>query len=258
MLRLHRVALAALVLVATTACEKGGPQDILADLPGSRVRFFNLAVGAPNVNFWANDRKLTAINSTTGQESTLGTAYGSAGSSSLYSAMQPGQYTFTGRISAATDKDLPIATASATLDAGKAYSFYISGVYDPVAKRADSFFVEDQIPARFDFSIGIVRFVNASASARPLVLVARNTTTGAETAIGAAVAYRSAGTFVTLQPGVYDMSLRETPTSTAVITRTAVPVGAGRVFTVSLRGDMTLSPTGTAATRPILDVFFNI
>ena len=269
MLRL-RTAAVLLGAVLLASCEKGGPQNILAALPGSRVRFFNLAAGSPSVNFYANEAKITAISAatcqstpvppactTTGIESTAGTAYGSAGVSSLYTAMQPGAYTLSGRISAATDNNVAIGSAQTTLQDGKAYSFYLSGAYDPATKKVDAFVTEDQIPEKFDFSVGLVRFVNASANAGPLVLYAKNTTSGTETAIGSAVAYRAGGAFVTLPPGTYDMSVRASASSTPLLTRTNVPVGAGRVFTVDLRGDATVTST-TAANRPILDVFFNI
>ncbi|HEU4879977.1 MAG TPA: hypothetical protein VFT21_11020, partial [Gemmatimonadaceae bacterium] len=86
-----------LCAAALTACEKNAVQDITGTVPASSVRFFNFGVNAPSVNFYANDRKMTAITSATGAESTLGTAYGSVGSGGFYSGIEPGQYTFTGK-----------------------------------------------------------------------------------------------------------------------------------------------------------------
>ena len=44
----------------------------------------------PGVNFYANDTKMTAISSTSGSESTTGTAYGAVGNSGIYSGIAPG------------------------------------------------------------------------------------------------------------------------------------------------------------------------
>src|SRR5687767_13040381 len=79
-----------------TACEKNAVGII--DDPeagnGANVKFFNYSVGSPQVNFYVNDKKVTAISATgcyllddanrqqclsTGMESTAGVAYGAAG-----------------------------------------------------------------------------------------------------------------------------------------------------------------------------------
>ncbi|MCU0647660.1 MAG: hypothetical protein MUF00_06675, partial [Gemmatimonadaceae bacterium] len=52
---------AALVLgtIALAACEKNAVQDITGTLPESGVKFFNFSVNGPQVNFYANDTKVT-------------------------------------------------------------------------------------------------------------------------------------------------------------------------------------------------------
>src|SRR6478672_4200228 len=166
---------AVLCAVVLSSCDKNGVQTITDAPPASRIKFFNFGLGAPNVNFYANDSKMTAIVSSTGTESTLGVAQGSAGSGGLYDGIDPGTYTITGRISAATDKDLPISSVSATIADGKWYSYYISGPYDATAKKADAFIVEDPVPA-VDFTQAYVRFVNAIYNSSPMVLSAKNQT----------------------------------------------------------------------------------
>jgi hypothetical protein len=266
----HRF-LAALLCAAAVACtgyEKDSIQDITAPLDGARIKFFNFGVGAPAVNFYANDTKITAVGSTScqglaatdtatiricnsaGIEATTGVAYGGVGLAGLYSSVTPGQYTLNGRIAAATDKGLQIATAPTTIESGKAYSFYVSGVYSTSTKKADAFVVEDAIPADFDYTATYVRFVNAISNSSPTTLFGTNTAGGGETAVGSAVAYKSAGTFVKLTPGVYDIAGRVAGSSTAAVTRTAVSFAAGRVYTITARGDATVA-TGTNA--PFLD-----
>ena len=257
-----------LCAVALGGCfEESAVQDITGPAPQAAIRFYNFSFGSPGVNYYANDTKMTAIQATacslpplseacttTGAEATTGVVYGATGvnSTGLYSAIAPGPYTFTGRIAAATDKDLAIATLPATIEAGKYYSFYQSGIYNATTKSSDAFIVEDPIPPAIDFTVATVRFVNAIHNANPLTLYARNTTTNEEVAIGGAVPYKGAGAFVTLPSGIYDLNARYTGSATNVITRTAVGFGLGRVYTISARGDITVT-SATATNRPILD-----
>ena len=241
-----------LCTIALTACEKNAVQDITGSLPGARVKFFNFGVGAPAVNFYANDAKITAILSATGVESTNGVAFGGVGSGGFYSAIEPGQYTFTGKIAAEVDKNVPISTSAATLAAGKAYSYYISGIYNSTAKTAEAFVLEDAFVDTLDYTVAYVRFVNAISNASPMQLFARNPTTGVELPVGGAVAYKSGGAFTALPNAVYDLNTRYAGSATNVITRTAVSFSAGKVYTIGARGDITVVST-TLATRPQLD-----
>jgi hypothetical protein len=240
-----------LCLALVSACDKNAVQTIDGPAPSSRIKFFNFGVNAPNVNFYANDTKMTAITSTTGSESAIGTGYGSVGDGGYYSGIAAGTYKITGKISATTDKDLPIATVSAPIADGKYYSFYMSGFYDPAAKTSDSFIIEDPVPA-IDFTVAYVRFVNAISNSSPMVLSVKNTSTSVVTTVGGAVAYKSGGVFVSLPAGVYDISTRVPGASTDAITRTGVSFSAGGVYTIGARGDMTVTST-TATNRPFLD-----
>jgi len=234
------------------ACDKNAVQEITGPIASARIKFFNFGVNAPQVNFYANDTKMTAISSTTGTEATIGVAYGAAGSGGFYAAIAPGQYTLTGKLSAATDKDLAISSVNATIADGKAYSFYMSGFYNTTSKSVEGFVVEDPVPATFDYAAAQVRFVNAISNSNAMTLYARNPTTGAELPVGSAVAYKAGGAFTTVPGGVYDIVTRTAGSATNIITRTAVSFSAGRVYTVSARGDITITST-TAVNRPILD-----
>jgi hypothetical protein len=241
-----------LCTIALTACEKNAVQDITGSLPGSRVKFFNFGVGAPAVNFYANDAKITAILSATGVESTNGVAFGGVGGGGFYSAIEPGQYTFTGKIAAEVDKNVSISTAASTLATGKAYSYYISGIYNSTTKSAEAFVLEDAFVDTLDYTVAYVRFVNAISNASPMTLFARNPTTGVEVPVGGAVAYKAGGAFVALPGAVYDISTRYVGSTTNVITRTGVSFSVGKVYTIGARGDITVVST-TLATRPQLD-----
>ena len=236
-----------------SSCGKDALQQ-LTEPPAeaSRIRFFNFGVNAPGVNFYANNTKMTAINSATGAESTTGIIYGGVGAGGDYSAIDPGQYTLTGKIAATTDKDLAISTVTASIADGKYYSFYMSGFYDATAKTVDGFVVEDPVVDPTDFSVAIVRFVHAMSNANPMTLYAKNTTTAAEVPVGAEIAYKGAGAFTAIPAGVYDLSTRYAGTSTNAIARTGVSFLGGRVYTVGARGDITVVST-TATNRPFLD-----
>ncbi|MEO7522322.1 MAG: DUF4397 domain-containing protein [Gemmatimonas sp.] len=253
MIKLRTIAMA-LCAIAMTACEKNAVQDITGTVPGARIRFFNFGLGAPGVNFYANDAKLTGALSATGTESVTGTIYGGVGTAGLYSAVNPGAYTLTGRISATVDKDLVVSTVTSTLADGKYYSYFQSGPYDPTTKKTDAFVVEDPFIDSFDYTVAYVRFVNAIHNSSPMTLYIKpiSPSTDPERAVGGLVAYKSAGAFTAVPPGTYDLSTRVAGASTFAISRTQVGFSAGRVYTIGARGDMTITST-TATTRPFLD-----
>jgi len=242
------------------ACEENAVLEIAGPPPGgAAIKFFNFAPGAPGVNFYANDTKVTAISTTvcttltdenrvqcttTGIESTTGVTYGGAanGGNGWYSDIAPGQYTISGRIAAETDKNLPIASAQANIAAGGRYSYYMSGIYDPDAKSADSFIVEDPIPA-IDHSVAYVRFVNAISNGEPMTLYATNRESQTVTAVGGTVAYKSAGAFTALPPGSYDLATRADGSDADVLTRVNVGFNPGRVYTITARGNINDSGT---------------
>jgi hypothetical protein len=238
----------------------------------SGIRFFHFGVNAPGVNFYANDTKMTAIATaacstppipeactTTGSESNTGIAYSAVSAGGAYLVIPPGQTTLTGRIAAATDKNLPIATVATTIEDGKSYSYYMSGIYNTTAKTSDAFVVEDPLVLPPDFATATVRLVHAISNANPMTLYARDTVTKTEVAVGGEVAYKGAGTFTSIPAGVYDLSTRYAGASTNALTRPAVTFLGGRVYTISARGDITSLPTITcvATNRTCLDFTAN-
>lgn len=251
-MRLYKAVVALLAAVVVASCDKNAVQDITGPIDSARIKFFNFGVNAPSVNFYANTTKMTATTSATGAEATTGVSYGSVGSGGLYASIAPGQYAFTGKIAATVDKDLAVATINGTVADGKSYSLYLSGFYSTANKSVEGFLVQDDYPATIDFNVAYVRFVNAISNANPMTLYAKSTTTATETAIGGTVAYKAGGAFVSIPGGSYDLSTRYAGSSTNAITRTAVSFSAGRVYTISARGDITITST-TATNRPFLD-----
>lgn len=265
----HRSLAVLLGAVVLASCgDRNAAQNIAAPTAGSAVKFFNFGVGDPPVNFFADEVKLTAgsfsgcssaVNGSTtdttclgGGKDTVGTKYGGAANGTgLYSSIAPGSYTLSGRISGVTDHNHPISSTTASIDAGKFYSYYLSGIYSSTSKTVEGFFVEDPLPA-FDYGMATVRFVNAISNAQPMAMVITSQTiTGAtETPVGSTVAYKSAGTFVKVPADIYTVVTRYAGSSTNVITRKDVSFAAGRVYTVTAYGDITAT-TGSA--KPALD-----
>ena len=265
-IRSFLVLLGALSVV--TACEKNAVQGL--DDPdagtGANVKFFNFSVGSPQVNFYVNDQKVTAISATGcavltdenraaclagGLESTSGVAYGSGGNGAnvYYSDVAPGSVTISSRIAATTDKNLSIANLPATIDAGKFYSYYLSGIYNTTTKASEAFIIEDVMP-EVDFGVAYVRFVNASSTTQPMTLLLTNRTTAEVTPIGGPVAYKSASGFVAIPITVagtstasFDLATRVAGSTTNIFTRAQISFAAGRAYTITARGN-----TATAST----------
>ena len=248
---------ALLCAAALSACGDDANQILATTAPAaSQVKFFNFGVGAPGVNFYANNTKMTAISSSTGAESTTGTTYGNVGAGGAYTTIAPGQYDIAGKIAAATDKDLAISHVTATLEAGKKYSFYQSGFYSTATKTVDSFLIEDKVPApSADTAITYVRFVNAISNSTPLTLYVKKTDGGNEVAIGGSTAYKGAPEFVAIPGGFYDLTARDAGGADKIV-RPGVSFNPRGVFTITGRGDMTITST-TATYRPVLDNTFN-
>lgn len=250
------------ILLLTTiffSCKKDGVQEVetIRTDAGAQIKFFNFGVNAPSMNFYANDQKVSAVLSGTGAEATAGVNYGSVFPATNYALLVGGNYTFKGIISstAAADPNAVVATIPGNLENGKSYSLYTSGPYDAAAKKVDGFVVEDIIPAA-SATNAHVRFVNTIANATAgFDLVAKNTTTAAEIVIATNVGYKTGSTFTEVPNGVYELFARYPGNAANVISRTGtsqVSFIAGRAYTISSRGDMTVTGA-TATNRAFLD-----
>jgi hypothetical protein len=248
--------LCAVLLSSCSWYDKNTVQNIAGPVPAgatARVRFLNDGVGSPGVNFYANDQKITALTSAADTEVKTGVTYGGLGAGGYYMAIAPGSYTLKGKNAATTDT---ISRVTTTLADGKSYSFYQSGIYNATTKTVDAFIVEDQFGAAFDYSVAYVRFVHAMGNASPMTLYATirdavDTTKTDTLAVGAQVAYQGAGTFTAVPEGFYGLFARYGSNATA-ITNSGVSFLRGRIYTVTARGDSTIT-SATDTKRPILD-----
>ena len=256
MIRHRHIVALALSAVALAACGDNGQTDITAPAPTAKVMFFNFGLGAPGVNFWANETKLTAAGSSTGTENPAGTPSPSVAAGGYYVGVAPGQYTLSGRLSDTTagNHNVTISSVPMALADGKWYSYYQAGPYDSAGKKVDAFVVEDPIPPTIDYSTAYVRFVNAIYnSGSGTLTVTTNDSSNKSTVIGGPVAYKSASAFVAVPEAGYNLSVTGLgPTALTRNGSSAVSLTAGRYYTITARGDITVT-SSKAANFPALD-----
>lgn len=248
-----------LLSVLCASCKKDGITEIATTNTdgGAQIKFFNFGVNSPGLNFFANNGKVSAIVSATGTEASTGVVYGTVFPTTNYSLLNPAQYTFQGMVPAlaALNPNTVVATLSSALEANKFYSLYTCGIYNATAKSTDAFIVEDKIPVSNATSAN-VRFVNTISNANGgLNLVVKNTTTLTEQVLATNIPYKGASEFVLVPNGVYEIYARYPGNPANIISRNGTSVVsfiAGRTYTLSSRGDITVTGT-TAANRPFLD-----
>ncbi|MBM3908149.1 MAG: DUF4397 domain-containing protein [Gemmatimonadetes bacterium] len=251
---MKKLASIAVLLCATvlSSCGEEAFPDITGPMGEARIKFFNFSVGAPGVYFYAGNNKAAGISGasvvidaktgvvTSSVEAVTGTIYGGVTAGGYYSAMTPGSYNLQAKMADTLQRATVVSTVAQVLSAGKAYSYYMSGVYDATLKTAEAFIVEDNFPATADWTQAYVRFVNASPGSVPMTLYGTNTTTATpQAAIGAITAYKGGSAFVGVPTGSYNLDAKDAG-GVSKITRTAVSFSAGRIYTITVRGTTTL------------------
>ncbi|TKC00736.1 DUF4397 domain-containing protein [Pedobacter cryophilus] len=239
-------------MLIISSCDKDAVQIIHTPPNGPLVRVYNFALNGPSANFFINDFKISAANSTTGKELATGLGYSGVfpTNNSYINAPTSGSVAFKTIVplNATVNPGITVANVTSTIETGKYYSFYTSGVFDATAKTTSGFIIEDMIPA-VDTSTAYVRIVNTvpNAGIAGFDLKGVNTTTLATVVIAAPTAYKAASEFVKVPNGIYNLTAvsTNTPTSYTII-RNAVSFSKGFVYTISTRGDATLA-TGTNA-----------
>ncbi|GAA3976270.1 hypothetical protein GCM10022246_30890 [Pedobacter ginsengiterrae] len=240
--------------------------DVPLDLANNaRIKYFNFAAGAPSVNFYANGTKVSGILSATGAENAAGTGYGAVFPTSNYSVIAGGTYKINGIVpsTATANPNVSISELSQALTNGKYYSFYTSGIYNSTTKTAESFVIEDVLPASTESNtVSYVRFVNAIPNGTSgMNLIIKNAVTLAETVVATNIGYKTGSAFIAVPIGSYELYVRYPSSATNIISRNGTTNGVvallgGRTLTVGARGDMTVT-SATATNRPLLDATSN-
>lgn len=247
-------------VLLVSSCDKDAVQIIDTPPNGPLVKVYNFALNGPSANFYINDFKISAANSTSGVELATGLGYSGVfpTNNSYVNAPISGSVTFKTivPVAATTNPGVTIANISSTIESGKYYSFYTSGVFDATSKTTSGFVVEDIVPA-VDTSTAYVRLVNTipNTGIAGFNLTGINTNTMAAITIAEPTAYKTASQFVKVPNGVYNLTSVSTNTPTSyTITRTAVSFAKGLVYTITTRGDATLT---TGANARALDLTRN-
>ena len=252
-----------LLCLLTLSCKKNGVHE-LSTTPagtGARIKFFNFAIAAPAVNFYANEQKIAAVVSSNGTESAAGVAYGSVFPAINYSLLPAGSYTFKSMIpeKAAALPGTVLTQREQRLEEGHAYSFYTCGPYQTGGNTTDSFILEDVLPAVAD-SLVQVRFVNTIANAATALDLFLQPAAGGQTfQVASGIAYKSGSAFISLPAGNYAVFSRYPGSADNLISRSGsagVSLVSGQAYTIGARGDMTVSGAA-AVSRPYMDLTSN-
>jgi len=252
-------ALVLILISVFSACKKNAVVDLTVPYSGGQFKYYNFAINAPSVNFFANSNKTAATLSTTGLETAAGTLYGGVTPVRGYSLSPIGTVTFkaitpsTMPVVAATGQGPSIEIASVTKDIvdGKNYSFYTSGIYDYTTKKSDAFIIEDVLPAP-DTAMAYIRLVNPGHNTSTLSLEVTQTLTNPTpggspivtvTTPITGIAYKTASSYIAMKQGSYTLRLID-QASGKIVTRGATSFFKNRLYTFTLRGNLI---TGTPA-----------
>ena len=246
-----------------SSCEKNAVTDITVPYSGAQLKYYNFAINGPTVNFYANDIKTTATLTASGVESAAGVNFGGLVPLRGYSLAPIGSVKFSSLTPSTMvvnnalgqGPNIETSTVTKTVEDGKNYSYYTSGIYDYVTKKSDAFIIDDTLPAA-DTSIAYIRVVNPGHNTTALSLELTQTITNVNPSIPpivivttpiTSVAYKTASAYIPVKQGSYTLRLIDSP-SGKVVTRAATSFLKGRLYTFTLRGNLI---TGTPA--PFLD-----
>lgn len=247
-----KALLAALVLITMIGCEKNSVGNVSTeDYEGANFKFYNFALSSPTVNGYANDKKFAGILSTTGIENAAGVVGGGVAPARGYALVPQGTNTVFKAITPSTmpvnatsgfGPNLTIAEVTSSVQNGKNYSFYVSGLFNKTTQKADGFIIEDTLPQP-DTAASYIRLVNPGHNTSTLSLEITRTykVDGLDvvetTTPITGVSYKTASPFVKVASGSYTLKLIDL-VSGKTLTRTATGFGKNRVYTFTLRGDM--------------------
>jgi len=243
-----KTVIAAVIVLAFTACDKNAFQVIDAPPTGPNFRVYNFAVGGPQVNIYVNDVKVSAIGSTTGKESASGiAAYGIfPGTNSYVNIQNNGNVVIKAKtpVNATTNPGIETTTTTSNFENGKFYSFFTSGIYNATARTTSSFVVEDKIPA-IDINFAYIRLVNTVPNAaNGFDLKATNKATNEVITISGPIPFQSASEFIKVPDGIYNISATSINTpANYVINRADLTVTKGFVYTLAPRGTVVTAST---------------
>ena len=241
------------------ACEKNAVDEHTAPYTsGALIKFYTHAEGAPRVNFYLNDQRVTA-SAPTATDIPLGLAYGTSYPANGYLNVPSGDLTVAVMdtvTSATKGKADLITTTSTRLDESANYSAYLIGK----TGSYETLVIKDNLPED-NFNRIYFRFVNTMADMpfnvdvvafRPEVKATATSPAIPELRVplGTNIGYKQFTDYAELPAGSYRFIFYKTGTTTVYAnypsaTTTLGLTSLGRVYSFFLRGTYAAAPKAT-------------
>jgi len=126
-----------------------------------------------------------------------------------------------------------LATKAITLTRGKSFTAFAVNTFSNI----EIVTYQDTI-ASPTLNKAYVRFINLSPDANSINI------TGTTQTFAPALAFKQATEFIAVTPGNYDLTYKDTQTQDTLVRDTAVPLNAGKIYTIYTKGFKT-PPTGS-------------
>lgn len=255
MRNLFNIIYLAIIAVVISSC---GEKDIIINEytrePGNeaQVRFYNFGINAPSVNFYADNVKITASQSLTGEMAPTGVSFGATYPSIGYVEVPGGDNI---NIFSKTPTTLAIPANNVNnyqqdkevsnitvpkLESKKQYSLFIAGYFDKDTHKAESFIISDELPPS-DTSKVFVRFVNSGVAEAGTLSIKVSKMDGTEVIseemVAAELAFKSATEFKDFPYGTYKFTIIPSNANNRIWERT-ITLNRDRVHTIAVRGDL--------------------
>lgn len=255
MRKLFNILYLAVIAVVISSC---GEKDIIINEytrePGdeAQVRFYNFGINSPSVNFYADNVKITASQSLTGEMASTGVSFGATYPSIGYVEVPGGQNI---NLFSKTPTTLVIPTNNVNnykqdtevsnmvvpkLESKKQYSLFIAGYFDKNTHKAESFIISDELPPS-DTSKVFIRFVNSGVAEAGTLSVKisrmKGTEVLSEEIVDPALAFKSATEFKGFPYGTYKFTIIPSNATNRTWERT-ITLNRDRVHTIAIRGDL--------------------
>lgn len=236
-----------------TACEENAIPELTEPVAedATLVKFFFHAEEAPSANFYFDNRKVTATNSSTDDEE-KGFDYRGVFPSNAYAIVPSGSFD----VSVRDLEQNELAFSQESFAVGTNYSAYLVGT----AENLEVFVMEDNLPQDDPVKINW-RFVNTMAEMPFAVDAYAVRAAVSETedspaqevevvTLGTGIDFKEGGEYMELKPGNYTFKVFESgsdydpETSTPYLQHTVNLASLGRTYTTQIRGTYSEEPSG--------------
>ncbi|HEA30344.1 MAG TPA: DUF4397 domain-containing protein [Leeuwenhoekiella sp.] len=251
-LKLYKYVFMGFAVLALASCDENAIPETTESVPDTAVfvKFFFNVEEAPEANFYFDDIKISAVNSSTDDEEE-GNDFGTVFPSNAYAITTSGSYNVNAR-----DLDQnTIASTSTDVDAENNYSIYLLGTTEDY----EVFVLQDELPPldrekiywRFVNVLANIPFTVDAYAIREAVPASGNNPAQPVQVIslGTGIDYKQAGDYTLLETGSYifkafDSTVDYDPeTSEPYLQHTVNLSSKGRVYSTQIRGVYAETPS---------------